>query len=68
MGKKDGTKTSTAGPQIDPNIVYRIANPPKRGVDSNLAQLVSNGMLKGSVAAKFDTDGSGMQRGATVVS
>jgi hypothetical protein len=53
MGKKEGKATSTT-PQVDQNLVYRIANPPRRGVDSNLSALVQKKMLTGSVAVKVD--------------
>jgi hypothetical protein len=53
MGKKDGKQT-TAAPQIDQNVVNRIANPPRRGVDSNLSVMVQKKLLTGSVAAQVD--------------
>jgi hypothetical protein len=53
MGKKDGGKAAAA-PQIDQSVVNRIANPPQRGVDSNLSALVRSRTLKGSIAAKVE--------------
>jgi len=53
MGKKDGKAVTTA-PQVDPNIIARIANPPQRGVDSNLSALalVRKKQISGSVAVE----------------
>jgi len=51
MGKKDG-KAATTAPQVDPNIIARIANPPQRGVDSNLSALVRKKQISGSVAVE----------------
>jgi hypothetical protein len=51
MGKGD-KKAAPTGPVIAPDVLDRLMNPPKRGVDGNLSAMVSKKLINGSQAFK----------------
>jgi len=52
MGKGDKKAAAASGPVIAPDVLERLMNPPKRGVDGNLSALVSKKLINGSQAFK----------------
>jgi hypothetical protein len=48
MGKKGEKKAAPSGPQIPQEVLDRLMNPPKRGVDGNLSELVRKKLISGS--------------------
>ena len=48
MGKKGEKKAAPTGPQIPPEVLEKLMNPPKRGVDGNLSELVRKKLISGS--------------------
>jgi hypothetical protein len=48
MGKKGEKKAAPSGPQINPDVLEKLMNPPRRGVDGNLSELVRKKIINGS--------------------
>jgi hypothetical protein len=48
MGKADKKNAAPSGPVISPDVLERLMNPPKRGVDGNLSAMVSKKLINGS--------------------
>jgi hypothetical protein len=52
MGKGDKKAAASSGPVIAPDVLERLMNPPKRGVDGNLSAMVSKKIINGSQVPK----------------